>query len=98
MATSKEEAISNFNSPDYIATGEDGYDRLFWFGGMLMWRSTSTTTNRNGIFESLKIIDDILFEVRDNGHRLQRCLPDVQVKWRMYSVDNILLGDGDGQR
>jgi hypothetical protein len=90
------EAIEKFNQPDYITYAEDGHERLYWFSLLLQWRQ-ATTNGSGGDFYSLKNVDDLIYEVKDQGRVLQKCTPDAQAKWTMHNVDDILLGAEDGK-
>ncbi len=88
-------AIQQFNAPDYVTTGASGgHTRMMWFGGMLMWVANSSNGNF-GDYATIKEVDGILYEVKDHGRLLHICTPDIQVKYRMSLVDDIILGDDD---
>ena len=92
----KEEAIERFNAPDYTNYGSDNHFRMYWFSGLMVWRRNSaSSTSTQGIFHKLKEVGEELFEVMDNGRILQKLSPDIQVKWQLYQVDNIILGEDD---
>lgn len=88
----KEEAISNFNHPDYESKGDDRHIRLAWFNHMVCWRMRDSGS-KFGEFRSVIDIDGKLFEECDNGRVYMKLPPDFQAKYKIYKVDGILLGE-----
>jgi hypothetical protein len=90
----KSEAINKFGTPSYEC-GIENYYRAYWFNHNIAWVSDNYAMEEGpGHFRNLILFNDKVYEEQSNGD-LRLVTPDVMAQWRMWKVDDIILGELD---